>query len=97
MSGYPPHGTGTGGFPVPGGVATDGEDSMAEVGWEMEVQLGGGGKRGGGVRSNGDVHLEKAEYGGAVYCDATNSRPVLGRGEEEGGTIRAAVTGIGRN
>ena len=45
MGGYPPYGMGTGGFPVPGGAATEGAASIAEVGREMGVHLGGGDER----------------------------------------------------
>ena len=52
MGGYPPRGTGLEGFPRPGGVATDREATMAEVGREIVVHPGRGRKRGGGVRAN---------------------------------------------
>ena len=42
--GYPPHGTGPGGFPVPGGAATDREAATVEARQEVGVNLGGGGK-----------------------------------------------------
>ena len=44
MGGYPPHGTGPGGFPVPGGAATDREAATVEARQEVGVNLGGGGK-----------------------------------------------------
>ena len=47
MDGYPPHGTGTGGFPRPDGTETNGDASTAEAGQKVGVHLGGGGKRGG--------------------------------------------------
>ena len=95
VGGYPPHGTGPGGFPRPGGAVTDGEDAMVEVGRKLGVHLGGGGKRGGGVRAGGNLHLVKVEYGHAVYCNATNSGPVLGGGKEAGGMGRYEVVGTG--
>ena len=49
MGGYPLHGTGPGGFPVPGGVTADGEAPAAEAIWEVGVHLGSGGDNGGGV------------------------------------------------
>ena len=49
MGGYPPHGTGPGGFPRPGVMATDRAAATAEVGRKVVVHLGGGGERGGGV------------------------------------------------
>ena len=49
MGGYTPHEMGTGGFPRPYGAATDEAASTGEVGWNIGVHLGGGGKRGGGV------------------------------------------------
>ena len=59
VGGYSLHCMGPGGFPRPGGVATDGESAMAEVGRKVGVHLGGGGEIGGGVRANGNLHLAK--------------------------------------
>ena len=95
VGGYPPHGTCTGGFSRPGGAVTDRADATAEVGWDMGVHLDRGGERGGGVRADGNLHSEKAEYDYAVYCNATDSGPVRGRIEEADGTGRYAVVGIG--
>ena len=95
MGGYPPHGTVPGGFTRPGGAATTREASTEEAGWDMGVHLGGGGKIGGGVLDDGDLHLAKAEYGRTVYCDTTDSGPVQGGGEEAGGTGRDTVVGTG--
>ena len=86
---------GPGGFPRPDGEVTDGAAATAEVGWDMGVHLNGGGKRGGGVQSDGNLHLAKSEYGCSVYCDATDYGPVKGGGEEAGGTGRDAVAGTG--
>ena len=91
VGGYPPYGSGPGGFPRPGGASTDGAVAAAEVRQDMGLHLGGGGERGGGVQANGDLHLELAEYGRAVYCDVTNSGPVQGGGEESGVTGRYVV------
>ena len=91
VGGYYPHGTGPGGLPIPGGTATVRADATKEVGWWMGVHLDGGGDIGGGVRSNGKIHLTKAEYSCAVYFNATNYVPVRGVGEESGGTGRDAV------
>ena len=41
MGGYPPHGTGTGDFPRPGGTAPDKAADTAEVGRKVVLQLGG--------------------------------------------------------
>ena len=97
VGGNPLHGTGPGVFPRPSGAATDGVTSTAEVGHNLGVHLGGGGERGGGFRTDGNLHSTNAECGHAVYCDATNSRPVRGGGEEEGGMGRDAVVGTGGN
>ena len=95
VGGYPSYGTGPGGVPRPGGVATDEADTTAEVGWEMGLNLVGGGKRGGRDRANGNLYSEKAEYGRAVYCDADDSGPVSGGREEVGGTGMDEVVGTG--
>ena len=97
VGGYPLHGTGPGGFPVPCVAATDEEAETAEVRWDMLVHLGGGDKRVGVVQANGDLHLVKAEYGRALYCNVTNSGPVQGGGEEVGDMGRASVVGTGSN
>ena len=49
MGGYPPHGTGPRGVPVPGGAATDGEAPAAAGKRKVVFHLGGGGESGGGV------------------------------------------------
>ena len=76
MGGYPLYGTGPGGSTIPGGSETDGADSTAEVEQKVGVHLVRCGKREGGVLADVKLHLEKAEYGCTVYCDATNSVPV---------------------
>ena len=45
----PPHEMGAGGFPRPGGVATEETACTAEAGRKVGVQLGGSKKRGNGV------------------------------------------------
>ena len=49
MGGYPLHGTGPGGSPIPGRVVTDGAAVTVEFGWKVGVHLGVGGERGGRV------------------------------------------------
>ena len=49
MGGYPPHGTGTVGFPISGGAVTDGLASMAEDVHKVVVNLSRGGESGSGV------------------------------------------------
>ena len=49
MGGYPPHGTVPGGFPIPGGAATERAAVTAEDGRKVGVHLGGGDEIGGGV------------------------------------------------
>ena len=49
VGGYSLNGMVTGGFPIPGGVATDRADATKEVVHKVGVHLGGGGNRGGGV------------------------------------------------
>ena len=95
MGGYPPHGTGTGGFPIPCGAATYREAVTEEVGRRMGVHRGRGDKRGGGVQADGNLHYVKAEYGFALYFNATDSGPVRGR-EEVRGRGGDAVVGTGR-
>ena len=56
----PPHGMVPGGFPGPGGTATDGAATTEEVVQYMVVHLGRGVKRGGGVQADGDLHSAKA-------------------------------------
>ena len=41
--------------------------------------------------------MEKLEYGCAVYCDAADSRPIQGDGEEAGGLVGDLVAGTGGN
>ena len=97
VGGYPLHGTGTGGFSRPGGATTDGASATAEVRQEMGVRLRGGGKRGGGVRADGDLHSAKVEYGCAVHCYMTNSGLVRGVREKAGGMGMYLVVRTGVN
>ena len=53
---------GPGGFPGPCGEATDKETIMAEVGRYTGVNIGGSGKREGGVQDYGDLHSKNSEY-----------------------------------
>ena len=85
----------TRGFPRPGGAATDGAAATLEVVRDMGVHIGGGRKRGGGVRADGNLHLAKEECGRAVYYNAADSGPVRGGEEEAGGTGRDTVVGTG--
>ena len=93
MGGYSLNGTGHGGIPRPGGAATDGAAATAEVRHKMGVYLNEGSERGGVVWADVNLHSAKAEYGCAVYCNASNSVPVQSRGEEAGGTSGDAVAG----
>ena len=61
----------TGGFLRLGGTGNDGVDTMSGVIRKVGVNLTGGVEGGGGFLSDGNLHLVKAEYGRAVYCDAT--------------------------
>ena len=77
--------------------ANGGTDATVEVRQKVEVNLGGGDDIWGGVWAYGNLHLTKAEYSRALYCDATNYGPAQGSGEEAGGTGGDAVVGTGGN
>ena len=64
---------------------------------KVGVHLGEGGKRGAGVRADGNLHSTKAEYSHAVDCNTTDSEPVRGGGEEAGVMGGYAVVGTGSN
>ena len=95
MGGYPPYGTGHGGFPRSGGTANDRVAATEEVVWYMGVHLSGGGVRGGGVGDNGNLHSEKLEYSCTVYCNTDDSGPGRGGREEARGGVRGVVVGTG--
>ena len=61
----------TGGFLRLGGTENDGVDTMSGVIRKVGVNLTGGVEGGCGFLSDGNLHLAKAEYCHAVYCDAT--------------------------
>ena len=49
--------------------------STREV-WAVVIPIPGGSTGGGGRREDQDVDPSEAEYGRALYCDATDSGPV---------------------
>ena len=73
MGGYPPYGTGPGGFPIPVGTATDGAAATAEVGQKVVVHLSGGGERGGGVEPV-ETYIWRRRNTVAQYI---STRPIL--------------------
>ena len=95
MSVYHLYHTGTGGFPRPGGAATDGAAYTTEAGWKVGVHLDGGGERGGEVWDDGNLHFTKAEYDCTLYCNTTDYGPVRGGREEAGGMGGDAQWSIG--
>ena len=66
VGGYPLHGTGPRGIPGPVGMVTERKVPMAAVRQGVGVQIGGGSDSEGEVRDDGDINLEKAEYGCTV-------------------------------
>ena len=88
MVGYLLDETGPGIFPRPGGVVTDRMSATEEDGRKMKVHLGRSGEIQGGFLANRNIHSAKAEYGYAVYCNATNYGYVLGGGEKSRGQGR---------
>ena len=63
---HPLYGMGPGGFTGPGVMTVD-KEAPAETDWQkIVIHLGGSGKRGGGMRGDGEINSEKAEQGRAV-------------------------------
>ena len=72
----PPHGPGPGGVPGPGGANIDREDPAETDRWKMGMHLGVSSKRGGRIRGDGRIYLEKAEHGCAINSYAIASGPM---------------------
>ena len=59
------------------GRAQDHWETAAERGgWEMDLSSSEGGHARGGVRRDSEGRHKEAEYGRAIYCDATDSGPL---------------------
>ena len=95
VGGYQPHGPSLGGFPRPGGVATDGAEDTVEVVQNVGVHLGRGSKRRCRFWANGNLHSAKTECGRSLYCNVTDSQPVKGGREESEGMSGDEVMGKG--
>ena len=55
------------------GCATAHREAAKETGgWELGISLIGGGNGGIRIQGDQDIHHKEAEYGRAVYCDATD-------------------------
>ena len=59
----------------------------------MGIDLGGGGKRGGGFQGDGGIYLEKEEHGCAVHSYSIDYGPVKGDRDNNGGMGGDAVVG----
>ena len=52
------------------------EAAAAEDGWDMGLPAPDGGTGGSGAREDMEFNNTEAEYGRAIYCDATDSGPI---------------------
>ena len=69
-------------------------EAPTETEWrKMGIDIGGGGKRGGGFRGDGGIFLEKAEHGHAVHSYSINYGPVKGNRDNTGGAGGDVVVG----
>ena len=81
----PPHG------PGPGGVSSQSintyhrNTTKSECRWELGIPAAGYDNAGGGVRGDGRVHYEEAEYSHTIHCNTTNSGPTRGDGADARG------------
>ena len=97
MGTHPRDGAGPGYIPAQG-CATDHREATKETwGQELGVPAIGRGNRGSGIREDQKVCHEEAEYGRAVYCDATNSGPLLVGHSADGREGVSEVVGSGRH
>ena len=72
----PLHGTGLGEVPEKGGATNYGTSTTSASGRKMGLSLLGVGNTGCWIGGGRDICPEEAEYGRAVHCDETNSRPL---------------------
>ena len=73
-------------LPHPWVSETDYREAAAErVGWEMVLPLTGRSHEASRVHRRQDIYKQKAEYGRALYCNATASRPLRGCDAERRG------------
>ena len=69
-------GVSLGRLPGQGCKAPNREATSPREGWAVVLPISGGSNEGGGRRADQDVDPSEAEYGRAIYCDATNSGPM---------------------
>ena len=72
----PPDGTVPEHLPAQGCATDHWEASEAEGGGEMGISSDGGSNGGGGLLGDLGLHHEEAEYGHAIYCNATDYGPL---------------------
>ena len=79
------------------GHATAHREADEEMrGWELVIPLIGRVNGGSMLREDRDIRHKEAEYGYAIYCNATNSGPLWAVRSEAGGVGVLAVVGIGQ-
>ena len=76
MGDDPLHGPVPGGFPAQVGPQDHGKLDVVASLWKLVLPPLGGGNAGVGFVGCVGGHTEEAEYGRALYCDATASRPL---------------------
>ena len=69
-------GEGSGQFLVQGREEDHWEATAAKERRELGIPTAGGGNEGSGNGGDMDIHNMEAEYGRAIYCDATDSGPM---------------------
>ena len=72
----PEEGEGPGQFSVQGGKEDHWEATAAKDRRELGIPTSGRGKEGSRNGGDTDIHHTEAEYGRAIYCDATYSGPI---------------------
>ena len=67
------YGVSPGRLPGQGCKVPNRESALPWEGWAVVLPIPGGSNEGGGGRADQDVDPSEAEYGRAIYCDATDS------------------------
>ena len=94
---HPEDGEGPGQFSFQGREDDHWKETSEKEIRELGIPTAGGGKEGSGNGGDTDIHNTEAEYGRAIYCDATDYGPMRAGHSAARSASVLAVVGAGRD